>query len=119
MPTEEHSSKNTLYCTFCGKSQHEVKKLIAGPSVFICNECVVLCLDIIIDEGFTQEDIDYFAHTLKPPVEIRDKVLEVLRNRVELGAPYITLKKAFDVFERATKPKEISTTYQPSVGESS
>jgi hypothetical protein len=38
--------KNTLYCSFCGKSQHEVRKLIAGPSVFICDECVELCVDI-------------------------------------------------------------------------
>jgi len=42
--------KNTLYCSFCGKSQHEVKKLIAGPSVFICDECIDLCNDIIRDE---------------------------------------------------------------------
>jgi len=39
-------SKNTLYCSFCGKSHHEVRKLIAGPTVFICNECVELCMDI-------------------------------------------------------------------------
>ena len=43
-------SKNTLYCSFCGKSQHEVRKLIAGPSVFICDECVELCNDIIREE---------------------------------------------------------------------
>ena len=43
-------SKNTLYCSFCGKSQHEVKKLIAGPTVFICDECVELCMDIIREE---------------------------------------------------------------------
>jgi ATP-dependent Clp protease ATP-binding subunit ClpX len=44
------SSEKTLYCSFCGKSQHEVKKLIAGPSVFICDECIELCNDIIRDE---------------------------------------------------------------------
>lgn len=43
-------SKNTLYCSFCGKSQHEVRKLIAGPTVFICDECVGLCTDIIREE---------------------------------------------------------------------
>jgi len=43
-------SKNTLYCSFCGKSQHEVRKLIAGPTVFICDECVELCMDIIRGE---------------------------------------------------------------------
>jgi ATP-dependent Clp protease ATP-binding subunit ClpX len=45
------SDKNTLYCSFCGKSQHEVRKLIAGPTVFICNECVELCMDIIREEN--------------------------------------------------------------------
>ncbi|WP_394805408.1 ATP-dependent Clp protease ATP-binding subunit ClpX [Kordiimonas aestuarii] len=44
-------SKNTLYCSFCGKSQHEVRKLIAGPTVFICDECVELCNDIIKEES--------------------------------------------------------------------
>ena len=43
-------SKSTLYCSFCGKSQHEVRKLIAGPTVFICDECVELCNDIIREE---------------------------------------------------------------------
>lgn len=46
-------SRSTLYCSFCGKSQHEVKKLIAGPTVFICDECVELCLDIIREENKT------------------------------------------------------------------
>ncbi|MGX0976119.1 ATP-dependent Clp protease ATP-binding subunit ClpX [Roseovarius sp. MBR-51] len=46
-------SKNTLYCSFCGKSQHEVRKLIAGPTVFICDECVELCMDIIREETKT------------------------------------------------------------------
>ena len=53
-------SKNTLYCSFCGKSQHEVRKLIAGPTVFICDECVELCMDIIREEtkatGFKSSD---------------------------------------------------------------
>ena len=44
------SSEKALYCSFCGKSQHEVKKLIAGPSVFICDECIELCNDIIREE---------------------------------------------------------------------
>ncbi|WP_299651640.1 ATP-dependent Clp protease ATP-binding subunit ClpX [uncultured Jannaschia sp.] len=47
-------SKNTLYCSFCGKSQHEVRKLIAGPTVFICDECVELCMDIIREETKAQ-----------------------------------------------------------------
>lgn len=51
--TNGESSKNTLYCSFCGKSQHEVRKLIAGPTVFICDECVELCMDIIREENKT------------------------------------------------------------------
>lgn len=53
MSGKDSDSKNTLYCSFCGKSQHEVKKLIAGPTVFICNECVELCTDIIREERNT------------------------------------------------------------------
>ncbi|MDC3068192.1 ATP-dependent Clp protease ATP-binding subunit ClpX [Paracoccaceae bacterium] len=49
------SNKNTLFCSFCGKSQHEVKKLIAGPTVFICDECVELCMDIIKEEVKSSE----------------------------------------------------------------
>lgn len=49
--SNKNDSKNTLYCSFCGKSQHEVKKLIAGPTVFICDECVELCMDIIREEN--------------------------------------------------------------------
>ena len=51
--TGSGDSKNTLYCSFCGKSQHEVRKLIAGPTVFICDECVELCMDIIREEHKT------------------------------------------------------------------
>ena len=45
------NTKNTLYCSFCGKSQHELRKLIAGPTVYICNECVELCMGIIVEEN--------------------------------------------------------------------
>ena len=51
MTKDKSNNKNTLYCSFCGKSQHEVKKLIAGPTVFICDECVELCMDIIKEEN--------------------------------------------------------------------
>ena len=51
MVDSKNSSKNTLFCSFCGKSQHEVRKLIAGPTVFICDECVELCMDIIREEN--------------------------------------------------------------------
>ena len=51
MVDSKNNSKNTLFCSFCGKSQHEVRKLIAGPTVFICDECVELCMDIIKEEN--------------------------------------------------------------------
>ena len=59
-----------LYCSFCGKSQHEVRKLIAGPSVFICDECVDLCNDIITEE--MQEQLDTGESSLPKPHEIND-----------------------------------------------
>jgi ATP-dependent Clp protease ATP-binding subunit ClpX len=64
------SSEKTLYCSFCGKSQHEVKKLIAGPSVFICDECIDLCNDIIRDEVTPELDKEAKSD-LPSPAEIK------------------------------------------------
>ena len=61
-------NKNTLYCSFCGKSQHEVRKLIAGPTVFICDECVELCMDIIKEES--KDSIVKHQDGLPSPKEI-------------------------------------------------
>jgi ATP-dependent Clp protease ATP-binding subunit ClpX len=66
-------SKNTLYCSFCGKSQHEVRKLIAGPTVFICDECVELCMDIIKEDHKTS--VSKSRDGVPTPLEIR-KVLD-------------------------------------------
>ncbi|MBD1548905.1 ATP-dependent Clp protease ATP-binding subunit ClpX [Roseibium aggregatum] len=63
-------SKNTLYCSFCGKSQHEVRKLIAGPTVFICDECVELCMDIIREEN--KSSLVKSRDGIPTPQEIRD-----------------------------------------------
>ncbi|MGE5467123.1 MAG: ATP-dependent Clp protease ATP-binding subunit ClpX [Ignavibacteria bacterium] len=68
--TDKKSSDKLLYCSFCGKSQHEVKKLIAGPSVFICDECIDLCNDIIRDET-AAEPAGKTSSDLPPPMEIR------------------------------------------------
>lgn len=70
---DQHDSDNTLYCSFCGKSQHEVKKLIAGPTVFICNECVELCVDIIREE--TKSPLSIEGGGVPKPQDIR-KVLD-------------------------------------------
>jgi ATP-dependent Clp protease ATP-binding subunit ClpX len=68
------SKNNTLYCSFCGKSQHEVRKLIAGPTVFICNECVELCMDIIREED-KSGSIKGMGEGIPTPKDIR-KVLD-------------------------------------------
>jgi ATP-dependent Clp protease ATP-binding subunit ClpX len=62
-------SKNTLYCSFCGKSQHEVRKLIAGPTVFICDECVELCMDIIKEDH--KSSVSKSRDGVPTPMEIR------------------------------------------------
>ena len=68
--TNSGDSKNTLYCSFCGKSQHEVRKLIAGPTVFICDECVELCTDIIREES--KNAISKSGDGVPTPQEIND-----------------------------------------------
>ncbi len=64
------TGEKLLYCSFCGKSQHEVKKLIAGPSVFICDECIDLCNDIIRDEITSLETVSSAKTELPTPAEI-------------------------------------------------
>ena len=68
--SETTTTDKTLYCSFCGKSQHEVKKLIAGPSVFICDECIDLCTDIIQEE-IAKEPLSTKGDALPSPQEIR------------------------------------------------
>ena len=65
------NNKNILYCSFCGKSQHEVRKLIAGPSVYVCDECVELCNDIIREE-LQESAQEAEAKKLPTPAEIKD-----------------------------------------------
>src|SRR5271165_4136130 len=69
----KHDDGKLLYCSFCGKSQHEVRKLIAGPSVFVCDECVELCNDIIREE--LEEKAERTREKLPKPTEIK-KVLD-------------------------------------------
>ena len=70
--TDDKDNGKLLYCSFCGKSQHEVRKLIAGPSVFVCDECVDLCNDIIREE--LQEQTSAERTDLPKPKEIKDKL---------------------------------------------
>ncbi|MGA8050570.1 MAG: ATP-dependent Clp protease ATP-binding subunit ClpX [Burkholderiales bacterium] len=71
MSDKTSSSEKLLYCSFCGKSQHEVRKLIAGPSVFICDECIELCNDIIREETATDKTGKGVKSDLPTPREIR------------------------------------------------
>ena len=71
MSEDNNNDDKLLYCSFCGKSQHEVKKLIAGPSVFICDECVELCNDIIREEMLDSAP-DQEQKRLPSPQEINE-----------------------------------------------
>ena len=73
----EKNNKNILYCSFCGKSQHEVRKLIAGPTVFICDECVELCMDII-----KEENKDSFGNNQQEGVPTPQEICKVLDDYV-------------------------------------
>ncbi|AOF86704.1 ATP-dependent Clp protease, ATP-binding subunit ClpX [Hydrogenophaga sp. RAC07] len=68
------SSEKALYCSFCGKSQHEVKKLIAGPSVFICDECIDLCNDIIRDELPGLESVKAAGDDVPTPADLKSNL---------------------------------------------
>lgn len=74
MGRRNHNNNNELYCSFCGKSQDEVRKLIAGPSVYICDECIQLCNEIIAEE-YSKEVEEFDSEGLLKPVEIK-KILD-------------------------------------------
>jgi ATP-dependent Clp protease ATP-binding subunit ClpX len=74
MTEKKGSSEKLLYCSFCGKSQHEVRKLIAGPSVFICDECIELCNDIIKDEAQPDAQVTGAKDGLPTPQEIKNNL---------------------------------------------
>ena len=72
MSSEKDKSDKLLYCSFCGKNQHEVRKLIAGPSVFVCDECIALCNDIIREESQSEDEVSKLDKSDLPvPKEIR------------------------------------------------
>lgn len=74
---KDQDPKNTLFCSFCGKSQHNVKKLIAGPGIFICNECVDLCVDIIGDTSINSTSAEEIKKNLTPK-----EILNILNNYI-------------------------------------
>jgi ATP-dependent Clp protease ATP-binding subunit ClpX len=70
MPVDKRDSQTNLTCSFCGKSQKEVKKLIAGPTVYICDECIGLCNDIIAEE-IEKEDQSYGTSSMVTRLSMR------------------------------------------------
>lgn len=99
-------AKNTLYCSFCGKSQHEVRKLIAGPTVFICDECVELCMDIIREEGKTS------ASDAKEGVPTPQEICDTLNDYV-IGQDYakrvlsVAVHNHYKRLNHANKPGDV------------
>ena len=90
-----NNNKNILYCSFCGKSQHEVRKLIAGPTVFICDECVELCMDIIKEEN--KDTFVKHQDGVPPPKEIlflKKRLNEIYANHT--GRTIDEIKKALE-----------------------
>jgi ATP-dependent Clp protease ATP-binding subunit ClpX len=98
------SSEKPLYCSFCGKSQHEVKKLIAGPSVFICDECIDLCTDIITEE-ISQLPAANLREGLPTPHEVRASL-----DQYVIGQDHAKKQLAVAVYNHYKRLKHIETT---------
>jgi ATP-dependent Clp protease ATP-binding subunit ClpX len=108
---DDHDEDGTLFCSFCGKSQHEVRKLIAGPSVFVCDECVELCNDIIREELQQEESVDNDGY-LPVPSEIHEILNQYVigqehAKKVLAVAVYNHYKKLFYPQSTATVDNEV------------
>ncbi|NBV88854.1 MAG: ATP-dependent Clp protease ATP-binding subunit ClpX, partial [Betaproteobacteria bacterium] len=108
MAEKKGSSEKLLYCSFCGKSQHEVKKLIAGPSVFICDECIDLCNDIIRDEQAATPESEAAKAGLPTPAEIASildqYVVGQMRAKKTLA---VAVYNHYKRLRNSTKPQEV------------
>src|SRR5688500_4157563 len=94
MGTNKQDGKNrVLHCSFCGKSQHEVRKLIAGPSVYVCNECIALCNEIISEDTRDEPATTDVLPKLPTPMEIFATLNEYI-----VGQPYAKKTLAVAVY---------------------
>ncbi len=113
----------TLYCSFCGKSQHEVKKLIAGPTVFICDECIILCLDIVIEDGKISipERVAKQAHALRreqAAAALVRRITSIIEREKSFHRPYAEeLERVLGFYEEAVEfpnePETVTTSKTP------
>ena len=108
--TNNKDTKNTRYCSFCGKSEHEVRKLIAGPTVFICDECVALCMDIIraADKGVLAKDGDEIATPQEIYDVLNDYVIGQDQAKRTLSVAVHNHYKRVSLIEKGTGDVEIS-----------
>ncbi len=104
---QDQKFQTVLYCSFCGKSQHEVKKLIAGPTVFICDECVELCQGILLEEKGEMPDPTATLDDQLKKWEALEALLNtaraVLEQERKRHTPYHELGIAFDVLVKRLK----------------
>jgi hypothetical protein len=109
-------SKHTLYCSFCGKSQHEVRRLVAGPTVFICNECIELCLDLVREEKVPTSPTLFSMHLLSiQEWAILPTDLLLLQKAVEDGDIPFVIENFKNKFETATSNLENFAVVEPSL----
>ena len=103
MPNSD-TSDSGLFCAFCGKSQYEVQKLISGPNVYICDECVRLCSEIIADEVGTKDSSSPDGNTLMVPKEIKSRLDEYVIGQDT--AKKVLAVAVYNHYKRLSVPKD-------------